>query len=341
MTTEIATVTFRYSHTIGRQEAAGPGFSEPVAMALGEGGRMYVVSRSGEYRPDRRRVTICTVDEEYLGEFASGGLRGQERADAILAWPTSICVDREGMVHVADEWFNRISVFTREGEWVGNWGAPGRGDGELNRPSGIAFDQQDNLYVVDSLNHRVEKFTQDGKFILKWGSEGTEEGEFNLPWGIDVDANGDVYVADWGNDRVQKFASSGQFLMKFGTQGAGDGQFNRPSGVAVDKDGLLYVADWGNDRVQVLDRDGRFVTQLTGDATVSKWGKEKLDANPDMWQQRDVVQFLEREKFFWGPIAVEVDNQGRVFVVDCARHRVQVYRKIAPYFLGLYDNGRL
>jgi NHL repeat len=35
------------------------------------------------------------------------------------------------------------------------------------------------------------------------------------------------------------------------------------------------------------------------------------------------------EKFFWGPTAVKVDDQGRVYVVDSCRHRIQVYRKNA------------
>ena len=55
---------------------------------------------------------------------------------------------------MADEWLNRISIFTRDGEWIGKWGTAGGGDGELNRPSGMAFDQDDNLFLVDSLNNR-------------------------------------------------------------------------------------------------------------------------------------------------------------------------------------------
>jgi len=194
---------------------------------------------------------------------------------------------------------------------------------------------------VDSKNNRIQKFTKDGQFLAKWGSEGSGDGEFNLPWGIDIEANGDVYVADWRNDRIQRFSPDGRFLMKFGSTGMGDGEFNRPSGVAVDKEGIIYVADWGNDRVQVFDAEGRFITKMTGDGTISKWGKLKLDANPDMWNQREVAYGLERERLFWRPVAVEVDDQGRLFVVESNRHRIQVYYKISPYFLGQYDGGRL
>ena len=342
MTTQVLGTTFQYSHSIGRLEFTGPGFRNPVAMARGEGDLIYVVSRSYESRPDGKRVTIFTVGEDYIGEFARGvttpGEAAMSAADGALIWPTSIALDQQGNVYVADEWLNRISIFTKDGDWIGKWEErPGGGDGELNHPSGMAFDRDDNLYVVDSLNNRIQKFTKDGRFLTKWGTPGSGDGELNMPWGIDVDSRGDVYIADWRNDRIQKFSGDGEYLMKFGASGTGDGEFNRPTGVAVDADGMVYVADWGNDRLQVFGADGGFITKMTGDGTISKWGKEKLDANPEMWREREIAQGLEREKLFWAPIAVEVDGEGRVFVLECGRNRIQVYRKQAPTFSG----GRL
>ena len=148
-------------------------------------------------------------------------------------------------------------------------------------------------------------------------------------------------MADWRNDRIQKFGPDGQFLMKFGSSGKGDGEFDRPTGVAVDKEGIIYVADWRNDRLQVFDAGGRFITKMTGDASMSKWGKQKLDSNSDMWKEREVAHCLEREKLFWGPVGVAVDDQGRIFVVEHARRRIQVYTKLSTYFLGLFDDARL
>jgi tripartite motif-containing protein 71 len=343
MTTQVRSVTLRYSHTIGRSEQGGRGFRVPVAMVRGDEDVIYVVNRADEYRPEAVRVTICTVGEEYLGEFAKGGiLIGEVDApDDAFIWPTSIALDKEGNVYVADEWLNRISIFTGDGERMGRWGTPGEDDGQLNGPSGLAFDSDDTLYVVDSRNNRIQSFTKDGKFLLQWGRQGTGDGEFNLPWGIDVDKNGFVYVADWRNERIQKFSPDGRFLMKFGSPGTGDGEFNRPAGVAVDKEGIIYVADRGNDRLQVFDSNGRFLTKMTGDATISNWGKEKLDANADSWKQREIAHGLEREKLLWGPVAVEVDDQNRIFVVDTLRDRIQVYLKLAPTFAGLYDEARL
>ena len=76
------------------------------------------------------------------------------------------------------------------------------------------------------------------------------------------------------------------------------------------------MADWRNDRVQVFDPQGRFVTQILGDATISKWGEQKLDANQDMRREREVAQGLEREKFLSGPLGVEIDDDDRLFILD-------------------------
>jgi len=123
--------------------------------------------------------------------------------------------------------------------------------------------------------------------------------------------------------------------LQFGTSGQGDGEFNRPTGVAVDKDGTIYVTDFKNDRLQVFDADGSFITKLAGEATLSKWGRERVELDPVMVKGRLRAQGLEeREKPFQGPIAVDVDEENRIFVVECPRHRVQVFYKQSAIFSG-------
>ena len=338
-TTEISHINVQYSKTIGRGEQFGPGFTYPIFVARGKEGVMYVLNRSSEYRPEGTRVTVCTTDEEIISTFARGvaqqGPHEYNFEDGSLVWPTCIALDSQENLYIPDEWLNRISQFSKDGEYLGKWEErPGAGDGELDRPSGMVFDTDENLYIVDSGNNRVQKFTKDGKFLSKWGTAGDGDGEFNMPWGIAIDSHGDIYIADWRNDRIQKFSPDGQFLMKFGSSGSGEGQFDRPTGVAVDRDGVIYVADWLNDRLQVFDSEGNFVAVKTGEATVSKWGKDKLDANSEMWGERERAQGLEREMDFWGPTGVTVDDDGRVFIPESARNRIQVYTTQSPTFAG-------
>ena len=338
-TQQISHVNLQYSHTIGRGEQCGPGFTQPQFVARGEDDLMYVLCRGSEYRPEGTRITVCTVDEEFVNIFARGvaqqGPHEFNLEDGSLAWPTCIASSQSGDIYVSDEWLNRITIFNSDGEYIGKCQKlQSSRDGELDRPSGMIFDQDDNLLIVDSGNHRVQKFSKDGKFINKFGTEGSGPGELNMPWGITLDKSGNIYVADWRNDRIQKFDHDGNFLMQIGSSGSGPGQLNRPTGVAVDKDGLIYVADWLNDRLQVFDVDGAFLDLKTGDGGISKWGKDKLDANPEMWEERRRAQGLEREKDFWAPTGVTVDDENRVFVSESPRNRIQVYQKQSSNFAG-------
>ena len=333
---------YRYSHTVGFfASSGGRGFAYPFDLVLGHDGVLYVLNRaSPDNKPDtyRKRVTLCTVDEEYLGQFGNTGT-----GDGQMMWPVCIALDEDENVYVSDEALQRISIFKKEGQFLEKWGVKGHGDGEFDRPAGIAFDKEDNLLVADALNSRVQKFTKDGRFLGGWGRPGSGDGELNMPWGIAIDQAGDVYVADWRNDRIQKFDAEGKYLTRWGTTGQGDGDFNRPSGVAVDHDGSIYVADWGNERVQLLGPDGSFRAKLRGESMLSKWSEDYFVANKDELEARqesDLEPELDPstpdfprhqsaavEKFFWGPTSVKVDDQGRVYVVDSRRHRIQIYRK--------------
>jgi DNA-binding beta-propeller fold protein YncE len=331
----------RYSHTIGFYAQNGRGFNNPVDVALGRDGVLYVLNRAGsdvELRMLYKRVTMCTLDEDYLGEFSSGGTE-----DGQLMWPAAITIDAEGDVYISDEALHRISIFDAQGRFLGKWGVRGSGAGMFDRPAGLAFDQDQHLLVVDGLNNRIQRYTKDGRFLGQWGTGGRGPGELNLPWGIAVDRAGAVYVADWRNDRIQKFDAQGGFLASYGTSGRGDGEFSRPSGVAVDGERNIYVADWGNERVQVLSPDGGFLATYRGESGLSKWGESYFIANQDELEERRKANLEPElslspiddlreesasiEKFFWGPISVKVDDQGRLYVVESCRHRIQVYRK--------------
>jgi DNA-binding beta-propeller fold protein YncE len=175
----------------------------------------------------------------------------------------------------------------------------------------------------------VQRFGPDGRLLGGWGEQGAGSGQLDLPWGIAVDADGDVYVADWRNDRVQKFDPDGRPLAIFGSSGSGDGQLRRPSGVGVDSVGTVWVSDYGNDRVQVFAPDGSPFATLRGEATMTKWAAPFVAADPEMTElrQRHAAEVRVQEEVFEGPMGIAVDEQDRVLVADCCKHRLQVYRR--------------
>jgi DNA-binding beta-propeller fold protein YncE len=316
--------TFSYTHSLGRNEFAGTGFRNPVDIAVTGDGTTYVVNRSREDRPDGLRISVVTLEEEYISEFASHG-----QGDGQFIWPSSIALDDKNDLYVSDEWLNRITIFNKDGDFLGKWGQSGTGDGQLNKPAGVAI-HGDTLLLTDSQNNRIQKFGLDGTYRGQFGSFGSGQGQFNLPWGISIDAQGLVYVADWRNDRIQQFNMDGEWQATFGQSGTNIGQFKRPASVCTDEDGDIYVADWGNNRVQVLSPDGRFVAQFHGDHVLSQWGREKLISNPDMLRQRSIAFANDGgsfERVFAQPCAVKIDNKGRLAVVENWSGRIQVYAK--------------
>ena len=331
--------SYQYSKTVGTF-GGGRGMFHPYDIALGSEDILYVLNRGRTGNWSSKRVTVLTATtEDYLG-----GIAGIDQGDGMLDWPNSLTVDSKGNFYISDEGFQGIFIFDQQGNFSSKWGVKGTGDGEFDRPAGIAFDGDENLLVVDGLNNRVQRYTKDGSFLGSWGRKGSGQGEFNNPWGITVDRSGDVHVVDWRNDRIQKFDAQGKYLASFGSSGQGDGEFHRPSGVAVDRDGDIYVADWGNERVQVLSPDGEFLGKFYGEAGDSRWTDDYLEGDPTYRAERQNADMEPEpepwpvdmannasaaiEKLFWGPTSVQVDDEGRIFVTDSCRHRVQVYQKV-------------
>ena len=336
------TAAFRYSHTVGSLSNQGRGFQNPVDMALDSQELMYVLNRAGPELPVRlpyKRISICTVDEEFLGEFGTGGT---ERGE--FWWPSSLAFDSRDRLYVTDEALNRVTVFATTGDVLALWGEAGTAPGLLDHPSYVVCDAEDNLFIADSGNHRVQKFSTDGEFIEAWGEFGSGDGQFNAPWGIAIDKDGTLYVSDWGNSRVQKLTPEGEFIERFPRAGAVQPQADRirnPAGLTVDHRGNVFIADWGNERVRVLSPAGELLATLRGESQTPTWANEYFEANPeegslrlaadlspvvDPPERRDREESANVEKLFWGPTAVKLDGKGNVLVVDSCRHRIQVYR---------------
>ena len=322
-----------YSHNIGRNAQVGMGFSQPVGVATLPDGTLFVANRSGEQNPSAR-ITKCTVEQEYIGEFGREGIAYQAGSGSLFTWLTGITADAAGNVYASDEWQDQITVFDADGNLLRQWGEAGAGEGQLSGASGLTMDDDGNLWVVSAKTSRVQKFSPDGDYLGGFGSKGSGPADLEMPSGIAVDPSGDIYVADWGNHRVQKYTAGGTHLATFGSKGAGSGELNHPLDVTIDNEGDVYVADWMNERIVIYDADTRPIAYLTGDATeVSDWGNLSLDANPDMVKARRRVPDLEQQqRTFRMPMACTFDRaNNRLVVCDTLRSRLQIYDKDDSY----------
>ena len=325
------TVRAKYHKTIGivNNNPLGRGFAHPVDISIKDQ-EMYVLNK----HPGFTRVGVCTYDEEYLREFGSYG-----HGDGQFWLPTGV-TNSGDKVLVCDEFHNNVSVFNKDGTFIKNWGSNGTDKGELDGPSGIVGDGAGNVYVSDQNNHRVQKFSDEGEFIDSFGKHGDGPGCMSQPWGLAMGSDQSVYVSDWGNNRIQRFSSEGTFIETIGGPEAENGSLHSPSKPAVDSDGYVYVSDWGNESVKIFAPDTTFIQKLRGEATLSKWAQDFLDANPDENNVRiksDLMPELPEhfdtpylistqiESYFWGPTSVGIDDSNMLYVVESSRHRIQIY----------------
>ena len=151
----------------------------------------------------------------------------------------------DGTFFVSDGYGNsRVAKYTKDGEYVKQWGAKGTGDGEFNIVHDIVMDKRGLLYVADRENHRIQVFDQDGKFLRKWP-------ELGAAWGLAYVAGEDAfYMSDGVNDQVIRLDKNGKVTGVLGGHGKVAGKFHFPHSVAVDSTGAIYVAEILNWRVQ-------------------------------------------------------------------------------------------
>ena len=230
-----------------------------------------------------------------IGMYGMSGQGFWSPQDFALAGDTMYVLSRG-----AEELGQRVSRVTLDHQFLGQFGAFGRGEGQFVWPRSIALDEDGNVYASDDFLNRVSVFDPEGAFLSSWGEGGDGKDQLNGPCGMAFDPEGNMLVVDSQHHRVQKFTKEGKHLGSFGKQGDGDGKFNLPWGLCLDEAANVYVADWKNNRVQKFDADGNFV--------------QKFEASP-----------VSGVGDLSGPTGVAVDSEGDVYVTDWGNHRLQVY----------------
>jgi DNA-binding beta-propeller fold protein YncE len=279
-------------------------------------------------------ITIAPDHEVLITDFYNARVQcfdtvGKLRPSfAVLPNPGGIAIDEDGDIYIShfsamspteQKKPDRISVYTRQGKLLRQWGRTGSGDGEFDYPGGIAV-RRGRVYVADQTNHRVQVFDRKGKFLLKWGTHGTGDGQFggNIspksrvggPQFVALDGAGNVYTTEGSMDRVQNFSADGAFLLGWSASGDRPGGFggnwlgratglHGPIGICVDTHDRLWISAVSG-RVQQFESDGRFLRGL-GAGTGEGPGR------------------------FRAPHCLALDGDGHLYVVDSYNHRVQKF----------------
>ncbi len=273
-----------------RKVFGGPGlspgeFSYPRALTVSPvDGCLYIVDKTA-------RIQRFSADGTYEHQWRMPEYRNGK--------PTSLAVDRQNRVWVADTHYARVMVFDRDGEELFRFGSAGEGPGEFVFPCAVAIDREGFVYVGEyGGNDRISKFRPDGTYVSSFADRTSGDAWVERPVGMALDEAGSLWVADSCHHRICRFDRQGELTLAFGKAGGGPGEFSYPYGLAIEKSGTLLVADRGNNRIVRFDREGRFL---------DSWGTAG----------RAVGQIAQP----WG---VALALRGNIYCLDSWNNRVQV-----------------
>ena len=180
-----------------------------------------------------KKIVKLSPDFELVGEL-TGQEGAQYRCMAVVG----------GEVMVTERSKNVVMVYTKDLEYVRQFGSHGDGPGQFNDIRGVSSDETGNLYVGDYSRGCVHVFSNGGEFLHSFG-QGGDGVNLRSPVGVCV-VGQYVYVASYYGHCVSVFTTEGEYVTSFGKQGSDEGDFSFPWGMCVDKDGYVYVCDKGN-----------------------------------------------------------------------------------------------
>jgi uncharacterized protein (TIGR03437 family) len=199
------------------------------------------------------------------GYSGDGGLAGLAELD----FPTSVAVDANGNVYIADSQNNVIREISGATGIINTIVGGLATIQQLNDPESVVVDSSGNLYISEQNGVRISKFSNGNLTVLAGndyigysGDNGPAiNASLNNPSAIALDSKGYLYICDTFNSRIRKVSPDGIIttIAGLGTAGYyGDGGpatsalIYFPRGIVVDPSGNVYFSDTGNDIVRWL-----------------------------------------------------------------------------------------
>ena len=147
---------------------------------------------------DSGRIVVSNPDSPQRGAPEPPGLVEVLRIGSVdgtcdaFGEVTSLAVDGDGRIYVADRQANEIRVFSPLGECVRTFGRSGEGPGEFSWLAGITWQPPGNLWAIDAIRDRFTVFDSLGAVLathpLQLGRAAS------LPWPLWVDDERNLHL---------------------------------------------------------------------------------------------------------------------------------------------------
>ena len=317
----------------------------PFAVAVDAAGDLHIADTFNNRirKVDGKTGTITTMAGSgcnSLNENCQLG-DGGPATQATLFFPTSVALDGDGNLFIADVENNRIRKVngitgiittvagTGEFDFSGDGGLATAA--ALASPTGIVVDGSGNLLIADEGNERIRRVNGATGIIITLAGgcdpffEDCQLGDggpaiaaaFSGPTTVNVDGGGNLFIADTDNNRIRKVDGVTGIITTVAGTGAfdfsGDGgpataaALASPIGIVVDGAGNLLIADVANDRVRKVGGATNLITTVVGTGERSLTGDGVAATAAAL-----IVP--------WG---VAADGTGNLFIADTLNNRIR------------------
>ena len=157
-----------------------------------------------------------------------GGGEGQ------LNSPRGLCIDYNGDVYVADRDNNRVSVFSKDLNFLKHLGTQ-----QLEYPNDVKVTPNSVVVLYNSPNC-IHFFSRGGDLLRSCVTQG-EDGMVYSPRFFCLDPAGNILITDWNRHSIKILSPSGQLIHEIGKRGHGRGELFYPYGICLSQTGNIFV----------------------------------------------------------------------------------------------------
>ena len=157
-----------------------------------------------------------------------GGGEGQ------LHYPNGLCIDNNGDVYVADFYNDRVSVFSKDLNFLKHLGTQ-----QLWYPRDVKVTPI-SVVVLDLSPNCIHFFSRSGDLIRSCVTQG-KDGMVYRPHFFCLDPAGNILITDCRRDNIKILSPSGQLIHTIGKEGHGRGDLYQPHGICLSQTGNIFV----------------------------------------------------------------------------------------------------
>ena len=160
-----------------------------------------------------------------------GGGEGQ------LDYPSGLCIDYNGEVYVADYRNHRVSVFSKDLNFLKHLFTQ-----QLRYPCDVKV-TSDSVVVLDKSPNCIHFFSRSGALLRSC----VTQGKVCMVYGPDffcLDPAGNILITDYYRDDIKILSPSGQLMHTIGKEGHGRGELYGPYGICLSQTGTISVVSY-------------------------------------------------------------------------------------------------